>query len=235
MLAHPAVKPLLRLLLLLLLPLAVSSAADVLDDAKAAVKKKYEGPETRNLLEEVPSGRMEVKPAAAVLPTSEVAANGAVITVLKDDTRKEHQRGSTLTYPSFRASVVKFPGGKDYDSLPAAWGADDFAKIGTVMRTSGKSIDSAKTIAELEDIVVRLTAKGTIAPLGASLRLDWIEGPGYEGWLCGDFKQATKMSLLVRPKGKLDISYRIDLSAPNGSDREILKDFLSTLKITLKE
>jgi hypothetical protein len=175
------------------------------------------------------TGDLEI--SATIAPVTQLPYWLGRLAVPKEQSSVDQKIGMILNYPTFDARVFAARSRGELDALPASWGPTDLDKIRTLALSSSKSIDDAKSPAELEDALLRLRTKAIVNPMGAYDRVDWVTAPSYEGLLCGDFEKGRGMSLLFRPRGTSRPHFRIDFWNVAGATRADILTFLEVLRL----
>lgn len=234
-------RPLLLLTAFSLLASAGLCHADPLTDQKEAAKKKF--------LKENADSLAPAKIEEYKLVPEDPGAGAVTITIGQAEIRlpapakrEDGKAAIALTYPEFvviiENRVLHYDA--EYASLPAAWGKTDLEKSFHICTASGKTIDDAKTAEELEDAVVLVTARNTIAPMGADRRAVLVTAPGYKGLLAGSMvKRANGRSscmMNIQPDPPDGSVYKIIFSRKDGETTdEAVKAFLPKISVTMKK
>ena len=218
-------------ILTLLSLLAFSACQSPLEKAKETAKKRIAA-DNPVLLKELRLEQMDL--AAKDIGKTEIPWGGATLYVPQPVRQDSAERGIRLLYPEFTVTVLKAVGGSDFSSLPASWGRDDLDKMCYIYTVSGAAIDAAADFKQLEEAIVRLTARGTLAPVWAFDRIAWVTTPTFEGLLSGDFATSTTMELYFRPKADSSKVCRIVFKHVGSGARADVVRFLQSVSAAPK-
>jgi hypothetical protein len=212
--------------LLIALP---ACSRDPLAPAKKKVRETYQE-EAAVLLALVPTKTVTLPPLRG--QNDQIQVEGGVLSIPKADSVTDTKHGKKAAIGPITATIITKRNKPSFSSLPVAWGKDDLEKYLYVSQTSGRDIDGATTKEQLEDVIIRLTAKNVMAPLDMTAGLTRIEAATFSGALSGDVPGKKRARLFFRPKAGEEVYYRIDFKCDEGTTAADLETLLSGISFT---
>ena len=196
---------------------------DPLAPAKKNAREAYQ--------KEAPSLLLPVSTKTITLPpfngqSDQIQVEGGVLSIPKANSITDTNHRKKATIGSITATIILNRNQPSFSSLPVTWGKDDLEKLMHVCQTSGRDIDDAKTKEQLEDAIVRLTAKSAMEPMDIKAGLARIETATFSGVLSGDVPGKKRARLQFRPKEADEAYYRIDFKCEEGTTTADLEALL---------
>lgn len=199
---------------------------DPLAPTKKKAREAYQK-EAAVLLAPVPTKTITLPPSQG--QSDQIQVEGGVLSIPKADSATDTKHGKKAVIGPITASIIAKRDKPLFSTLPAAWGKDDLEKYLYVSQTSGRDIDGATSKEQLEDVIVRLTAKNMMAPLDMTAGLTRIEAATFSGVLSGDVPGKKRARLIFRPKAGEEAYYRIDFKCESSTTAADLEALLSGL------